>query len=219
MRYLIAVATADLCALYSWNLNLFYKHLINSYQNDLEDSSVIPCRIVSFIAFVSLQSSSWYLTLVSVDRCLSIHFLFWNRRFGRAKYSVYIILSVTITIALINIHLLFLNGYQLSNCIPFEKRTCFICYSRLNDPHYIFPKWERMHVIIYNLIPFTIMLISNSFIIRRTVLSANIQRISLGEIRRKSSGHYRLRKQKQINVSSFICYVCICCINNTGNDL
>ncbi|CAF5185292.1 unnamed protein product, partial [Rotaria magnacalcarata] len=41
MRYLIAVATADLCSLYSWNLNLFYKHLINPNQNDLEDLSVI----------------------------------------------------------------------------------------------------------------------------------------------------------------------------------
>ena len=51
MRYLVALATADLCALYSWNLNLVYKHLINPYQNDLEDSSVVSCRLISFVAF------------------------------------------------------------------------------------------------------------------------------------------------------------------------
>jgi len=197
MRYFTAVAVADLCILYSWNLNLFYKHLINRYQNDLEDFSIISCRILSFIAFVSLQLSSWYLALVSLDRCLNIHFLFWNRQFGRADRAVYIILSVTIIIALINSHLLFLNGYQQSNCIPFEKRTCFICYSRLNDPYYIFPKWEQIHVIIYNLIPFTIMLISNYFIIRRSV-SSNSQRISSSVHKKGSSKNYRQRKQKQL---------------------
>ncbi|CAF1173174.1 unnamed protein product [Rotaria sordida] len=193
MRYLIAVATADLCSLYSWNLNLFYKHLVNPYQNDLEDLSIISCRIISFIAFVSLELSSWFLTLVSVDRCLSIHFLFWPRKMGRANYAVFIILTVTVTIILTNSHLFFLNGYREKNCIPFEKRTCIICYSNLNDPYYIFPKWEKIHVIIYNLIPFSIMLISNCFIIRRAVTQT-----SLITTRRNCSLIDRQRKQKQL---------------------
>jgi len=197
MRYLIAVAVADLCALYSWNFNLFYKHVINPYQNDLEDSSIISCRILSFIGFVSLQLSSWYLTLVSLDRCLNIHFLFWHRKMGHANRVVYILLLVTIIIALINSHLLFLNGFQQSNCTPFEKQTCFICYARPNDKFYIFPKWEQIHVIIYNLIPFSIMLISNCFIIRRSVPS-HIQRISLTENKKCPSRNYRQRKQKQL---------------------
>jgi hypothetical protein len=197
MRYLVAVAVADLCALYSWNLNLFYKHLINPYQNDLEDSSTISCRILSFIAFVSLQLSSWYLTLVSLDRCLNIHFLFWHRKMGRANRAVYVILTVTIIIALINSHLLFLNGYRKPNCIPFEKRTCFICYSRINDPDYIFPRWEKIHVIIYNLIPFSIMFISNGCIIHGSI-PLNIHRTSSADIKRTSSRNYRQRKQRQL---------------------
>jgi hypothetical protein len=199
MRYLTAVAVADLCALYSWNFNLFYKHLINPYQNDLEDFSIISCRIFSFIAFVSLQLSSWYLTLVSLDRCFNIHLLFWHRQMGRANRSVYIILIVTIIIALINSHLLFLNGYQKSDCIPREKRTCFICYERPNDRHYIFPKWERIHMIIYNFIPFSIMLVSNCFIIHRSV-PTYISRISSSSVgsQKNSSRIYRQRKQKQL---------------------
>ncbi|CAF3514116.1 unnamed protein product [Rotaria sp. Silwood1] len=193
MRYLIAVAVADFCSLYSWNLNLFYKHLINPYQNDLEDLSIISCRIISFIAFVSLELSSWFLTLVSVDRCLSIHFLFWPRKLGRPSYAVFIILTVTITIILTNSHLLFLNGYKEKNCIPYEKRTCFICYASLNDPYYIFPKWEKIHVIIYNLIPFSIMLVSNCFIIRRAIAVT-----SLINTRKNSNQTDRQRKQKQL---------------------
>lgn len=192
MRYLIAVALADLCALYSWNLNLVYKHLINPYQNDLEDSSVIACRIVSFIGFVSLQLSSWYLTLVSLDRCLNIHFLFWHRETGRANRAVYIILSVTMIIVLINSHLLLFNGYEQRNCQPFEKRTCIICYSRIDDQYYIFPKWEKIHVLIYNLIPLLIMFISNYFIIRRSI-PWKIPRQSICY-----ENNYRQRKQKQL---------------------
>ena len=184
MRYLIALAVADLCALYSWNFNLFYKHLINRYQNDLEDSSLIACRIFSFIGFVSLQLSSWYLTLVSLDRCFNIHFLFWHRQTGRAERAVRIILCVTIVIVLINSHLLFFNGYEKSNCQPFQKQTCVVCHSRLNDRYYIFPKWEMIHVLIYNLIPFVIMFISHYFIIRRRPFS--------------SESRYRQRKQRQV---------------------
>lgn len=198
MRYLIAVAIADLCSLYSWNLNLFYKHLINRYQNDLEDSSIILCRLISFIAFVSLQLSSWYLALVSIDRCLNIHLLFWHKGLGRASRSSWIILLVTILIGVINSHLLFFNGYRESNCQPFEKRTCFICYARLNDPYYIFPKWEQVHVIIYNLIPFSLMSISNCFIIRRTI-STSIRHLSADRVKKdQPSRKYRLRKQKQL---------------------
>ena len=199
MRYLTAVAIADLCSLYSWNLNLFYKHLINPYQNDIEDSSIIACRLISFIAFVSLQLSSWYLTLVSLDRCLNIHFLFWHRQFGQAKYSVYIISIITVIILSLNLHLLFLNGYKQGNCLPYAKRTCYVCYARPNDKHYIFPKWEKVHVIIYNFFPFSIMLISNCFIIRRSILTARTQRTSSVDITKNSfKNQSRQRRQRQM---------------------
>jgi len=198
MRYLTAVAIADLCSLYSWNLNLFYKHLINPYQNDIEDGSIFSCRLISFIAFVSLQLSSWYLTLVSLDRCLNIHFLFWNRQFGKAKYSVYIIISVAIIILSLNTHLLFLNGYKQPNCIPYGKRTCYICYARLNDKNYIFPKWEKIHVIIYNFIPFSIMLISNSFIIHRSISPINTKITSTDGKKTALHTQNRQRRQRQM---------------------
>ncbi len=204
MRYLTAVAIADLCSLYSWNLNLFYKHLINPYQNDLEDNSIISCRIISFMAFVSLELSSWYLTLVSLDRCLNIHFLFWHQQWGKTKYSIYIILTITIIILSLNTHLLFLNGYKLPNCIPYAKRTCFVCYAREKDRYYIFPKWEKIHVIVYNFIPFSIMLISNCFIIRRSVLSTNIQRPSTVDGRKNSLHRTNSRQRRQRQVTCIL---------------
>ncbi|CAF2526073.1 unnamed protein product [Rotaria sp. Silwood2] len=183
MRYFIAVAVADLCALYSWNLNLFYKHLISLYQNDIEDASMISCRFISFIGFVSLQLSSWYLTLVSIDRCLSIHFLFWRRQLGRASHSTYIILCITIIIIFLNIHLLFLNGYKQIS---------------LNDKYYIFWKWETVHVVFYNLIPLFVMLISAYFIIRRSRSSRYMERALSIDGRIDSLNSDRRSKHRQL---------------------
>jgi hypothetical protein len=201
MRYLTGVAVADLCSLYSWNLNLFYKHVVSPYQNDLEDASIISCRLISFIGFSSLQLSSWYLALVSLDRCLSIYFLFWHQKLGRADHSLYIIVGMAVIIGLFNSHLFFLNGYRQLNCIPFARQTCIKCYARPNDFHYIFPKWERIHVIVYNMIPFSIMLICNYFIIRRTVASTNQRKLSVrySSSSIQSNVDHRVRRQRQLN--------------------
>jgi hypothetical protein len=149
------------------------------------------------MAFVSLQLSSWYLTLVSLDRCLSIHFLFWHRQLGQVKYTPYIITTVAIIIITLNFHLLILNGYREPNCVPYGKNTCYVCYARINDPDYIFPKWEKIHVIVYNFIPFTIMLVSNGFIIHRSIASTNVQRKKSAD-QQHSSFNQRQRRQRQL---------------------
>ncbi|CAF1606769.1 unnamed protein product, partial [Didymodactylos carnosus] len=195
MRYLTAAAIADLCTLYSWNLNLFYKYIINSYQNDLEDISLYTCRLISFLAFSSLQLSSWYLMLVSFDRMMNIHFLFWKKDFGKPYISTYIIIIVATIILVLNSHLLFINGFIEQNCIPNGKQTCVICYKRLTDDRYVFPKWEKVHLISYTLIPFTVMSICNLFIIRR-ILATNRRQSTKTSIINKSI-KFRLRKQRQ----------------------
>lgn len=68
MRYLIAVSICDIISLYGWNLNNFYKFTISSNNNNLEEISLIHCRILSYMTFVGLQLSSWCLTAVSIGR-------------------------------------------------------------------------------------------------------------------------------------------------------
>lgn len=68
MRYLIAVSITDLISLYGWNLNNFYKFTISSKQNNLEELSLIHCRVISYVSFVGLQLSSWCLAAVSLGK-------------------------------------------------------------------------------------------------------------------------------------------------------
>lgn len=66
MRYLIAVSVCDILSLYGWNLNNFYKFTISPTGSNLEQISIVHCRIVSFLTFAGLQLSSWCLTAVSL---------------------------------------------------------------------------------------------------------------------------------------------------------
>ena len=68
VRYLILVSLCDLISLYGWNLNNFYKFNVSSLNSNIEDLSLIHCRLISFMTFVTLQLSSWCLTAVSLGK-------------------------------------------------------------------------------------------------------------------------------------------------------
>lgn len=84
MRYLIAVSVCDILTLYGWNLNNFYKFSISKTRTNLEELSLVHCRVISYLTFVGLQLSSWYLAAVSLGK-----FCFVNiPLFSMKNYSI-----------------------------------------------------------------------------------------------------------------------------------
>jgi len=77
MRYLAFLSLVDLIVLYQWNLNTFFKYNLSvaPEYKDLEEISLIWCRYISFMAFSTLQLSSWILSLVSFDRVRNKNFI------------------------------------------------------------------------------------------------------------------------------------------------
>jgi hypothetical protein len=102
------------------------------------------------------------------DRALSLYWLHWKQSFGRLKYTKYYITILTCVCIALNSHILFLNGYRTSS-------GDIECYSTRNNPGYIYPQWERVHLVVYNLCPFAIMCICNTYIIVVTVRSSRAQ--------------------------------------------
>ncbi|CAF1334467.1 unnamed protein product [Adineta steineri] len=185
IRYLIVVSICDTISLYGWNLNSFYKFNISSTNQNLEDVSLIHCRVISFMTFVSLQLSSWCLTAVSFDRALNLYWLHWKQSFGKLKYTKYYICILTFLCIGLNSHILFLNGYRTTS-------GTINCYSTRDNPNYIYPQWERVHLIVYNLCPFAIMCICNTYIIAVTVRSSRAQIESTPPtVQRKNIERYR----------------------------
>ncbi|CAF0894526.1 unnamed protein product [Adineta ricciae] len=185
IRYLIVVSICDTISLYGWNLNSFYKFNINRNNGNLEEISIIHCRVISFMTFVSLQLSSWCLTAVSFDRALNLYWFHWRQSFGNLKYTKFYIIILTLVCIGLNSHILFLNGYQTST-------GSIKCYSTRDNPGYIYPQWERVHLVVYNLCPFAIMCICNTYIIVVTVRSSRAQIESTPPmVQRKTIERYR----------------------------
>jgi hypothetical protein len=105
-----------------------------------------------------------------LDRCLSLYFLSWKHKYGKLTRTKYHIAILAIICLLLNSHILFFNGYN-TGTPPYTIK----CYATRTNPYYIFPQWERVHLVVYNLCPFIIMLSCNIYIIYITIRSARIR--------------------------------------------
>ena len=119
------------------------------------------------------------------DRALNLFWLHWKQSFGKLKYAKYYISILTFVCIALNSHILFLNGYRTSS-------GQIKCYSTRDNPGYIYPLWERVHLAVYNLCPFAIMCICNTYIIAVTVRSSRAQIESTPPtVQRKYTERYR----------------------------
>ena len=119
-----------------------------------------------------------------LDRALNLYWPQWKQSYGKIKYTKYYIAVLTLVCLTLNSHILFLNGYRRSTG---EIK----CYSTRENPGYIYPQWERVHLVVYNLCPFALMCICNSYIIVVTVRSSRNQPESSGTFARKQLERYR----------------------------
>lgn len=110
---------------------------------------------------------------------------------GKLSYTKYHLGALTTICLILNSHILIFNGYRTDSSPPTIK-----CYATRTNPHYIFPQWERVHLVMYNLFPFIIMFFCNIYIISITIRSARVrtsQRLitSTGSKRRSAGSRHR----------------------------
>jgi hypothetical protein len=185
MRILAALSLSDLVVLYQWNFNTFYEYNLSSppTYKDIEELSLFGCRLLSYLAFSSLQTSAWLLSLVSLDRVMVVYSSWWKVNMTKSKRIDSLIVSIIIFIFSINFHILFLNGY-----IEFDSKTNMenvICYRNKHLKNYINPNWQRVHLLFYNAIPFTIMSVCNFLIIYNVKYKNKIRLNSKKSFRKK----------------------------------
>ncbi|RNA11921.1 growth hormone secretagogue receptor type 1-like [Brachionus plicatilis] len=164
------------------NFNFFYKYRLNSQYQNLEDQSLFLCRYISFMAHFSLQTSAWILTIISIDRYFLITNNYWKQKFSRnIKFSLVVILSLVITIGLINLPVVFYNGkiqnksfkdLSFTNEIEFllsqrnrEKKV--ECYT---TKFIIF--WQKVAFVLECVFPLILMILFNFLLIKQTQKSS-----------------------------------------------
>ena len=117
---------------------------------------------------------------------MSLYFLTWKQKYGQLSRTKYHLAILACICLLLNSHILFFNGYKTD-----PPNSIVKCYKTRTNPRYIFPRWERVHLVVYNLCPFIIMLSCNIYIISITVRSARIRTINRNIRRTKTVNRHR----------------------------
>ncbi|CAF1461639.1 unnamed protein product [Rotaria sordida] len=162
------LALIELLIPFTWNLNYAVRELIWKYQKNiviknLEQHSLFVCKLISYGAYFLLQSAAWLKTLASFTRCVSLNHHWTIRKYILKSNIIHRLSWITILLlGLINFPILIINGtYVIANDNYNQTQTKVACYRSA-----FFQFWEIVHLLLYNFIPFTLMISCNIYIIR-----------------------------------------------------
>ena len=119
------------------------------------------------MAYFSMQTSAWILTLITIDRYLIISSNTWMQKYSKSmKFSLIVILIIILITAFINFPVALLNGkINKSPNVTQEKRI--ICYS---TSYIIF--WQKFSLLLECIFPLIIMTIFNIMLVKKTYKSS-----------------------------------------------
>lgn len=181
------LAFIELLIPFTWNINyvvreLLWKYQRNSNLRNLEQHSLFVCKLISFAAYFSLQCAAWLKTLATFARCVSVH-QGWSIKKWLLKPNIIrrVIWCVIAVVALINFPIWIINGQKSLTTDKFNQtRIETKCYQSK-----FFQFWEVVHLLLYNFIPFTLMILCNISIIQHVHQSR--RRTQCSKIRSQTS--------------------------------
>ena len=175
MRYLAILCICDICCLFTWNFSIVYKELFRGKKIEFEGPLI--CRIFSFYSYFILQSSSWIICWIGMDRLITV--LSKSSKINHNfKNSIKISAIILFTIFVFNLIVFFNNAppydpndnnnitlYKYLNKNIFSTKTwefysstrTFSCY----EPSAFYHVWDIIHIFFYSIIPFIIILGEN----------------------------------------------------------
>lgn len=154
---------------FTWNLNyvireLHFKQKKHITITNLEQSSLFICKLISFGAYFSLQCAAWLKTLAAFTRCVSLHHD-WSIQKYLSKSSIAhrLVWMIIVLLGLINSPIWIVNGAIRNSTDQLNRTVTQIkCYQSI-----FFQYWEIVHLLLYNFIPFILMILCNISIIRQ----------------------------------------------------
>ena len=165
LHYMRTIALFDILMLFGWNLD---HYLVIIHEFYILKYSLVTCKLICFISYVTPQTSAWLRVFVSLDRYLSL-----SRRsrtcFNQSKTILIIIICVISIFILLNLHILIFGCYyRKNNTISVQAQS-----------YRIYPLWDYVNLGVYNCAPFICLVILNSGVIyhlielRRTTMIRN----------------------------------------------
>jgi hypothetical protein len=169
--YMRAIAIFDILILYGWNLD---HYMLNVYGLLLQRYSIVLCKFFSFLNYFAAQTSAWLRVFMCFDRYIFLSHLH-RTWFNRSENVRIIILCIIIFFTLFNFHIIFFACfYTKHGTINVNARS-----------YKIYPLWDYINLVLYNCLPFILMMIFNSGVIYHLI---NFRRLSSIQ---NSRIHYR----------------------------
>ncbi|CAF0936564.1 unnamed protein product [Brachionus calyciflorus] len=131
-----------------------------------------------------MQTSAWILTIISIDRYLIVTNSNWKQKFSRnIKFSIIVILSLIIVIAMINLPVVFFNGriqnqktLKLKSSIKDKIENILLQRSKAKKVECYTTKfivlWQKVAFLLECISPLILMIIFNLLLIKRTFKSS-----------------------------------------------
>jgi hypothetical protein len=189
MVFLSFLVVADTLSLFDWNLK---HYTMLNFDLNFETANMLTCKLLPFIQYLSLQCSGFFLSLMSIDRFVTIRKIpgsFYSKLpFATTKSAYAWSIGIFCVLFVVNSHILILNGYYEDPIL--KNRTVsrvskngsqsnvteeylyqnpdIVCY--VYKTGFSFSTWDSVEMFLYSFIPATIMLTFNVLLIYTTLL-------------------------------------------------
>lgn len=150
-----AVAVFDTFMLYGWNLDHFLSPVFGF---TLQSLNMPFCRFFSFFNYFSSQSSAWLRVLICVDRWLFVNYP-GRTNFHRSKNVLKLIFILLSILVLFNFH------FFIFSCSIRSNGSISVYSTSLQ----VYPLWDYINLVVYNCLPFVLMLYFNGTICYRLI--------------------------------------------------
>nr|QVK45783.1 G protein-coupled receptor [Proales similis] len=159
MRYLAVLTLTDIGCLFTWNFTLVYSFFRGK---KIEHENALLCRLFSFYCYFMLQTSSWMICSIGMDRIVTVLSVSKTNCLVRtAKNTRIVSLAVFLIFFLVNSPVLIFNAEPFNPPVVNGTRARssreYTCY----EPKAFFSVWDIEHIIVYSLLPFLVILIEN----------------------------------------------------------
>lgn len=197
MVYLSFVCVTDTLSLFVWNLDNYLYYNLKFYIEALNES---VCKVTSFQQYFSLQSSALILSMVTIDRYVTVisvpGSLPSRLPFRTPKSALFWSLIICFIIALINSHVMVFPRLKTAKKSGNVTKYSFECRTYENGFR-LFPFWENIHLFIFSVIPFILMTIFNGLLIKNVMNSAKSLKFT-------STSSNSIKKKTRVTISLVI---------------
>ena len=156
--YFLSSTIANIFVLYG---GVLMRYLVDTQQIDPVNNNTIVCKIRSFVLYLSLSLSNWYILLATIDRYLISSKEHLRRQLSTLKNAYRIIIGLTIVFVLSYSHILIL--YTIQSSVNTSNRTQNYCYPQ-RGPYRMFSDIQLL--VQFSLLPLLLMSVFIVLIIR-----------------------------------------------------